>query len=104
MVPVGVGGGCGRGCFLFLATFFTAFFAAFFTAFFAAFLTAFFAAFFFATRDSPFSSRFAREGYQLILNLLQYQLSSRTRRACSSLRRCAMSLAASKASASPKLG
>lgn len=102
MVPVGDGG-----FFLtavFLAAFFTAFFGAAFTGFLAAVLTAFFAVFFVAMRDSPFRLRFALAGYQIILNLLQYQLSSRTRRASSSRRRCAVSLAASKASASPKPG
>ena len=60
MVPVGDGG-------FFFVTFFDAFLAAFLTAF----LTAFLAGFFMAMRDSPLYRRFAREGYQIILNLLQ---------------------------------
>jgi len=94
IVPVG-----GTG-FFFFTTFLTAFLgAAFFAAFLgAAFFTAFLGAAFLAMSDSPFLS-FAREGYHAILNLLQYQLSSRIRRASNSRRRCAMSLAASKARA-----
>ena len=89
IVPVGGGG-------LFLT--------AFFTAFFAAFLTACLVGFFVATCDSPLCRQHTYAGYQDMLNRLQYQLSSRMRRISISLRRSAMSLPASNASASPKPG
>ena len=86
MVPVGGGG------VLFLPAFFAGFLAAFLTGF---------AAFLVATKAI---SLLDYSNYQDILNRLQYQLSSRTRRASIFRRRSAMSLAASKVNASPKPG
>ena len=88
IVPVGGGG----------------FLAAFFTGFLAVFLAAFLAVFLVGMNDDSVCERLAQAGYHDILNRLQYQLSSRTRRASSFLRRSAMSLAASMASAAPNSG
>jgi hypothetical protein len=80
MVPVG--GGLYPlpvffGCFFFVVPF-----ATFFTGFIAAFLTAFFAALFFAMLILLYLFLYrACVDYTLRLNLSQYQLSSRTRRA-----------------------
>ncbi len=69
-----------------------------------AFFPAFFAAFFLAIGFSLLGYDVGRLDYQRILNRSQYQSSSRTRRVRSSRRRCAMSLSASRARASPKPG